>query len=395
MPSMRAAVLAASLVPAIATAAEVPVWFGTYTNPTTRSEGIYVARFDTATGSLTKPVLAGRVKNPSFLAFHPRLPMLYAVSEIAAADGTPGGAVEAFAIDEATWALSSRGAESTGGAGPCHVTVDPDGSVVLAANYGGGSVACLGLTKEGRLRPLVSGSAGSGLVKHRYERDGEEGIDPKRQDKPHAHSVDVLDGLNRVVACDLGLDQVLMHQFSPETATVSFYSSTKLTIGSGPRHFALHPDSYRAWCVNELDLTVTGLHFGPRRCGMATERTYSTLPPDVTDRTGFSCAEIAVHPGGRFLYASNRGHDSIAMFRIIAQRHDQANSTDLEFLGTEPTRAKTPRHFAIAPGGTFLLAAGQASNTVTVFSIDEATGRLMFTGTSVEVPSPVCVGFRR
>jgi len=361
---MRAAVLAASLVPAIATAAEVPVWFGTYTNPTTRSEGIYVARFDTATGSLTKPVLAGRVKNPSFLAFHPRLPMLYAVSEIAAADGTPGG-------------------------------VDPDGSVVLAANYGGGSVACLGLTKEGRLRPLVSGSAGSGLVKHRYERDGEEGIDPKRQDKPHAHSVDVLDGLNRVVACDLGLDQVLMHQFSPETATVSFYSSTKLTIGSGPRHFALHPDSYRAWCVNELDLTVTGLHFGPRRCGMATERTYSTLPPDVTDRTGFSCAEIAVHPGGRFLYASNRGHDSIAMFRIIAQRHDQANSTDLEFLGTEPTRAKTPRHFAIAPGGTFLLAAGQASNTVTVFSIDEATGRLMFTGTSVEVPSPVCVGFRR
>lgn len=395
MPSMRVACLAVALMPVGVGAAEVPVWFGTYTNPKTRSEGIYVARFDTEVGTLTTPVLAGATKNPSFLAFHPRLPMLYAVSEIATADGRPGGAVEAFAIDEATGAIESCGAESTGGAGPCHVTVDPDGSVVLAANYGGGSVACLGLTEEGRLRPLVSGSAGSGLVEHRYERDGEVGIDPKRQDKPHAHSVDVLPGCNLVVACDLGLDKVLMHRFSPETATVSFYSSTKLAIGSGPRHFALHPDTYRAWCVNELDLTVTGLRFGPRRCGVGTESTYSTLPPDVTDRAGFSCAEIAVHPGGRFLYASNRGHDSIAMFQIIAPRNDEANSTDLEFLGTEPTRAKTPRHFAIAPGGKFLLAAGQASNTVTVFAIDEATGRLTFTGTSVEVPSPVCVAFRR
>jgi 6-phosphogluconolactonase len=389
MPSMRAAVLAASLVPAIATAAEVPVWFGTYTNPKTRSEGVYVARFDTETGGLTAPVLAGRTKNPSFLAFHPRLPMLYTVSEIAAADGTPGGAVEAFVIDEATGAITSRGAESTGGAGPCHLTVDPDGKVVLAANYGGGSVACLGLAADGRLQPLIPTGDGSGFVQHAWDRSREPGIDPKRQERPHAHSVDVAPGGRFAFVCDLGLDEVLVHALDPERASLAPHGVARLATAAGPRHLAIHPDGVRGWCVNELDLTVTGLAIDADRGTLRVGPTAATLPADITDRSGYSCAEIAVHPNGKFLYASNRGHDSIAMFRI----HD--GSTDLEFLGVEPTRAKTPRHFAIAPGGRHLLAAGQTSGTVTVFSIDEQTGRLAFTGTSVAVPSPVCIAFRR
>jgi len=384
MPSMRAACLAAPLVPMITNAAEVPVWFGTYTTSTSGSEGIYVSRFDPENGTLTPPRLAGPATNPSFLAFHPRLPMLYAVSEIETADGIPGGAVEAFAVDETTGALASRGAESTGGAGPCHVTVDAQGRVVLAANYGGGSVACLGLTEDGLLRPLVTGS---GLVRHRDDRVWTQGSVAGRQDKPHAHSVDVVDD-RVVVSCDLGLNRILMHRLDPETATLEAFRAETLLHGRGPRHLAFHPHGSRAWCVNELDLSVTGFTFDPRLCWLTEASHHSTLPPDVTDRTGFSCAEIAVHPDGRFVYASNRGHDSIAMFRIVD------DTTDLEWLGTEPTRAKTPRHFAIAPGGRFLLVAGQAANLVNVFAIDADTGRLSFTGTSVAVPSPVCIAFR-
>ena len=386
MPSIRVLLVAASLLPAAALAGEVPVWFGTYTSAKTGSEGIYVARFDTDSGAVSQPVLAGPARNPSFLAFHPRLPLLYAVSEIAAADGRPSGAVEAFAIDEATGSLASRGAAETGGAGPCHVAVDPQGRVVLAANYGGGSVACLGLADDGRLQPLVSGSDGSGVLQHAWQRDGETGLNPQRQDKPHAHSVDVID--DHVVVCDLGLDTVFLHRFDRERATLASAQATKLAAGAGPRHFALHPDRRRCWCVNELDRTVTSLRLDERPWRLTVEGTHATLPPDVGDRSGYSTAEIAVHPDGRFVYVSNRGHDSIAMFRIVD------DTSALEFLGTEPTRGKTPRHFAIAPGGRFLLAGGQASNTVTVFAIDEATGRLTFTGTSVAVPSPVCIAFR-
>jgi 6-phosphogluconolactonase len=388
MASIRAVCLAAALLPATTLAGEVAVWFGTYTNAKTGAEGISVARFDTDTGRLSTPQLAGVAKNPSFLAFHPRLPMLYAVSEIAGADGKPGGAVEAFAIDEATGRLESRGLQSTGGAGPCAVTVDPRGKVVLAANYGGGSVACLGLTDDGRLEPLVSGSGASGFLQHEWRRGGETGLDPKRQEKPHAHSVDVAPDGRFAFACDLGLDEVLVHALDADRATLGRHSAAKLQAGAGPRHFALHPDAARAWCVNELDLTVTGFDVDAPRGTLRVGPTISTLPADTTDRTGMSCAEIAIHPNGRFLYASNRGHDSLAMYRIVG------DTTELEFLGTEPTRAKTPRHFAIAPGGRFLLAGGQASNTVTVFAIDPETGRLTFTGASVDVPSPVCIAFR-
>lgn len=387
MASIRAAAVALLLVQA-ATAADVPVWFGTYTNAKTRSEGIYVARFDTDTGAVTQPVLASVAKNPSFLAFHPRLPMLYAVAELTGADGKPSGAVEAFAIDEATGALVSRGAEATGGEGPCHVTVDPAGDVVLVAHYGSGSVACLGLADDGRLEPMVAAGDRSGLVHHAWDRAGDQGIDPRRQEKPHAHSVDVAPDGRFVIACDLGLDRVLVHALDRERATLAVHTFARVATAAGPRHLVLHPDGRRAWCINELDLTVTGFDYDAGRGELHAAATVSALPANVTDRTGFTAAEIVVHPSGRFLYASNRGHDSIAMFRIAG------DTTELEFLGVEPTRAQTPRHVAIAPGGRFLLAGGQASNTVTIFAIDPETGRLSFTGTAVEVPSPVCIAFR-
>jgi 6-phosphogluconolactonase len=264
--------------------------------------------------------------------------------------------------------------------------VDPDGTVALVANYGGGSVACLGLTADGRLEPVVSGSGPSGVLEHAADRPAAAGSVPQPPAKPHAHSVDVAPGGRAVFVCDLGLDRVFVHSLDRQRATLSPWRAAATKPGAGPRHFAVHPDGRRGWCVNERDLTVTGFRIGPD-AALSVGETCSTLPPGVTDRTGYSCAEIAVHPRGNFLYVSNRGHDSIAMFRIVG------DTTGLEFLGAEPTRAKTPRHFAVAPGGSFLLAGGQAANVVTVFEIDAATGRLGFTGRSIAVPSPVCIAF--
>lgn len=388
MPSIRLACLALVLLPAASRAEEVPVWFGTYTQGNSGSQGIYVARFDTRRGTFTEPVLAAEAKNPSFLALHPRLPMLYAVSEFAAADGRPEGSVAAFAVDERTGLLAPRGAESSGGAGPCHVAVDPSGRAVLAANYGGGSVICLGLAADGSLRPPVAGEPG-GFVQHVRVGAGQPGGDPRRQEKPHAHSVDVSPDGRFAFSCDLGLDELLVYRLDAAAATLAPHGRTPLAAGAGPRHFAAHPGGKFAWCVNELTLTVTGFAFDPEAGTLTEVQTLSTLPDDVRGRAGFTCAEIAVHPSGRFLYASNRGHDSIAMYAI------DERTGRLEFLGVEPIRASTPRHFAIVPGGKHLCVAGQGSGTVTVFAVDPATGRLTFTGESVKVPAPVCVLFRR
>jgi 6-phosphogluconolactonase len=387
MPSIRVACLAAVLLPAAAVAEQVPVWFGTYTRGPTGSEGIYVARFDTDRGTLSKPELAAAAKNPSFLAFHPTLPMLYAVAEVAGADGKPGGGVAAFAVDAATGKLTAKGEQSSGGGGPCHVTVDPSGRAVLAANYGGGSLICLGLAADGSLEPVATGTP-SGFVQHAYDRAGTPGINPRRQEKPHAHSIDVSRDGRFAFCCDLGLDEVLIYELDAERATLAPHGRATVAVGAGPRHFALHPGGKFAWCVNELALTVTGFAFDATAGTLNEIQTLSTIPADVADRTGISCAEIAVHPTGKFLYASNRGHDSIAMYAL-----DEATGK-LTFLGAEPTRAKTPRHFAIAPGGRHLLAAGQDSGTVTVFAIDPTTGRLTFTDESVAVPAPVCILFR-
>ena len=389
MPSIRVLVvilIVASAAPA--GAAERLVWFGTYTGGKTGSEGIYVSRFDDATGAISAPVLAAAAKSPSFLALHPALPVLYAVSEVADADGKPGGALQAFAIDAATGSLTAKNHQPSGGGGPCHVAVDAGGRVALAANYGGGSAICLGLETDGSLKPVVAGSP-AGLLQHAYDRKPDEGFNPGRQEKPHGHSIDPTPDGRFAIVCDLGLDKVFVHALDAGRAILAPHAAATTKAGAGPRHFALHPSGRFGYCVNELDFTVTAFAFDPQAGTLTEIQSLSTLPADVTDRKGFSTAEIAVHPTGKFLYASNRGHHSIAMYAI-----DPASGT-LSFLGVEPIRGKTPRAFAIDPTGRFLLAGGQESNTVTVFAIDPATGRLTFTGTSIDVPVPVCITFSR
>ena len=358
------------------------VWFGTYTGGPAKSEGIYVSRFDAATGQLTAPVLAAAAKNPSFLALHPTLPVMYAVSEVADANGKPMGAVLSFTIDEANGTLTAKNHQPSGGKGPCHVSVDRSGRVVLAANYGGGSVICLGVAADGSLEPVVSGTPG-GFIQHEGK-----GPNPQRQEGPHGHSINPTADSRFAVACDLGLDKVFINSLDADRATLAPHGFGSTAAGAGPRHFAFHPTGRFGYSVNELDMTVTAFAFDPQAGTLMALQTLSTLPPDVTDTTGFSTAEIVAHPTGKFLYASNRGHDSIAMYAI-----DETTGL-LTFLGAEPTRGKTPRNFVIDPTGQFLLAGGQNSDTVTVFAIAADTGRLSFTGQSLDVPSPVCIRFR-
>jgi 6-phosphogluconolactonase len=358
------------------------VWFGTYTGGPANSEGIYVSRFDTATGQLNKPVLAAKAKNPSFLALHPTLPVMYAVSEVADANGPPAGAVLSFAIDEVNGTLTPMNHQPSGGKGPCHVSVDRSGRAVMAANYGGGSVICLGLAADGSIEPVVAGTPG-GFIQHEGK-----GPNPQRQEKPHGHSIYPTADGRFAVSCDLGADRVFVHALDVDKATLASHGFGRGTPGAGPRHFAFHPSGRYGYAVNELDLTVTAFAIDPQAGTLAPIQTLSTLPADVTDTKGFSTAEIVAHPGGRFLYASNRGHDSIAIYAV-----DQSTGR-LTFLDAEPIRGKTPRNFVIDPTGKFLLAAGQNSHTVTVFAIDGETGRLSFTGQSLDVPSPVCIRFR-
>lgn len=358
------------------------VWFGTYTGGPSGSEGIYVSRFDAATGSLTEPMLAASAKNPSFVALHPTLPVMYAVSEVADADGRPSGAVLSFTIDEANGKLTPRNHQSSGGKGPCHVSVDRTGRVVLAANYGSGSVICLGLAADGSIEPVVTGDPG-GFLQHEGK-----GPNPRRQEAPHGHSINPSFDGRFAVACDLGTDQVFVHALDVEKATLATCGFGRVAPGAGPRHFAFHPSGRAGYSVNELDCTVTAFAFDPRAGSLEAIQTLSTLPSEATEKEGFSTAEIVAHPDGKFLYASNRGHDSIAMYAV-----DQSTAR-LAFLGTEPIRGKTPRNFVLDPTGKFLLSAGQNSNTVTVFAIDEKTGRLSYTGRSLDVPSPVCIRFR-
>ena len=358
------------------------VWFGTYTGGPANSEGIYVSRFDAATGKLTAPVLAAAVKNPSFLALHPTLPVMYAVSEVADADGKPTGAVLSLAIDEATGTLAKKNHQASGGGGPCHVSVDRTGRVALAANYGGGSVISFGLAADGSLEPVVVGSPG-GFIQHEGT-----GPNPQRQEKPHGHSINPSADGRFAVACDLGADRVFVHALDVGKATLTPHGSSRGMPGAGPRHFAFHPGGRYGYAVNELDMTVTAFAYDPQAGTLTEVQTLSTLPADATEKKGFSTAEIVAHPSGRFVYASNRGHDSIAMYAV-----DQGTGR-LTLLGVEPIRGKTPRNFVIDPTGKFLLAAGQNSHTVTVFAIDAETGKLSFTGQSLEVPSPVCIRFR-
>lgn len=340
------------------------------------ARGIELLRLDPASGDLVPAGTAAEAANPSFLAIHPNRKYLYAVNEVGDFEGRKTGVVSAFAIDPATGALRALNRQASEGTGPCHVSVDPSGRCVLVANYGGGSVAALPIREDGSLGP--AGSA----VKHQGS-----GADPRRQKGPHAHCI-VPDPAGRFAfAADLGLDKILVYRLDAAAATLVPHEPPSAAVdpGSGPRHFTFHPGGKWAYVINELSSTVTAFRYDAARGVLEPFQTVSTLPADFTG-TNYT-AEVVVAPDGRTLYGSNRGHDSLAVFRI-----DPADGR-LRPAGHVPTGGKWPRNFAIEPGGRWLLAANQNSDSIAVFRVDPETGGLTPAGKSAPVPKPVCVRF--
>ncbi len=345
-------------------------YVGTYTQG--ESEGIYTFEFDARDGSVSEVSLAAKSKNPSFVALHPSGKFLYAVAETDEFDGS--GALASYRIAPATGKLTLLNTVSSHGAGPCHLVVDAAGRFVLAANYGGGSVCSTAIEPDGRLGEAAS------VVQHEGSS-----VNPQRQSEPHAHSIN-LDQANRfAVAADLGIDKVLVYRFDAETGrlTANDPPATNIEPGSGPRHFAFHPSGRFAYVINELALTVTVFAYDAEAGTLTPRQTISTVPDGP--QPGYSTAEIVAHPSGKFVYGSNRGHHSIAMFQVDAE------DGRLRFLGTESTRGETPRNFAVDPTGRYLFAENQGTDTIVVFRINADTGRLSETGTVIPVPSPVCL----
>lgn len=351
------------------------VYIGTYT--TGASKGIYQAQFDAQTGKLSDPELAAETKNPSFLALHPDGRHLYAVGEINSFGGQKTGAVSAFGIEANTGRLEALGQQSSGGGGPCHVAVDRSGRCVMVANYGSGSIAALPIEPKGGL------GAPAGIVQHEGAS-----VNPRRQAGPHAHQI-VPDPANRLaLVCDLGLDKVLFYRLEPRPARLVAGDppSVSLPPGAGPRHLAFHPKGKFVYVISELNSTITACRYQAKPGTLEPVQTVSTLPEEFRGEN--TCAEIQVHPSGKFVCGSNRGHDSLAMFAA------DSRSGRLTLLQHQSSGGKTPRFFDFDPSGRWLLAANQGSDNVAVFAVEPQTGRLTPTGQSITVGAPVCVVFR-
>jgi 6-phosphogluconolactonase len=353
---------------------KVLVFVGTYTRG--ESKGIYPFHFDPANGKLTPAGPPTASEEPSFLAFHPTGKYLYVVNELGSFDGKKSGAVSAFEIVDNSGKLKLLNQQPSAGAAPCHLVLDNAGRNVLVANYTGGNVASLPIDQQGRLGPPSSIIQHAGSSVH------------ARQQGPHAHAI-VLDAAGRrAFAADAGIDKVLIYDFDGQAGKLAPHDPAfaPLKPGAGPRHFAFHPSGKFAYANNELDSTVTAFTYDAKHGSLKTIHSLSTLPKDFKGNN--STAEIAIHPSGKFLYVSNRGHDSIAIYAIDEE------TGKLSHTGHESIRGKTPRNFAIDPTGAYLIAAGQNSNTLAVFRIDRQTGELEFTGQTVEVPMPVCIVMR-
>src|SRR5262245_11477435 len=369
-----ATLLAASLSVGSVSAQEggIRVYIGIYTGE--KGKGIYLSQLNPASGALSPAELAAETKNPSFLAIHPNHQYLYAVSEVADADNKLTGAVSAFAVEPRSGKLKLLNQQSSHGAGPCHLVVDATGKNVLVANYGGGSCAVLPIGSDGKLGEATA------AIQHKGKS-----VNPGRQEGPHAHSIN-LDPANRFAfVADLGLDKVLVYKFDAAKGTLAANDPPAAAVapGAGPRHFAIHPSGKFAYVINEIANTVTAFAYDAARGALKEIQTIATLPEGYKETS--HTAEVVVHPSGKFLYGSNRGHDSLAIFVI------DAATGKLTAAGHQPTGGKTPRNFAIDPSGKWLLAENQDSGTIVVLAVDPRTGALTPSRHKLDVASPVCV----
>jgi len=369
---LRITTLALLLCAASISAEKVSLWIGTSTPRDGQSKGIYRAVLDLQSGVLTTPDLAAEIADPGFVALHPNGQRLYSLCELPSRQGS---GVAAFEISADKTSLKLLNTQPIGDGGAAHLTVDRSGRVLFTAQYGGGSVAAFPIAADGTISPRTA------LVEH-------EGAGPNqaRQREPHPHWVGT-DPANRFLFVpDLGIDQVVIYRMDLEHARIERHGSVRTPAGAGPRHMKFHPTGKYAFVLNELQLSITLFRYDPEAGALSVLQTISTLPDSLREMPN-SASEIRIHPGGQFVYAANRGHDSIAAFRF-----DPATEK-LAFLEHESIRGSWPRNFNLDPTGRWLLAAGRNSNTISVFRIDPQSGGLIYTGKSVHCPTPICIEF--
>ena len=360
-----------------ATPENLTVYIGTYTGGP--SKGIYAYEFNTASGALKQIGLAAETESPSFLAIHPNKQFLYAVNELDSFNGEKAGAITAFKIDPANPAkLTKINTVSSKGAHPCHIIVDKKGEHVLVANYTGGNVVAYGIDAQGKL-----GEKPISFIQHRGSS-----VDQSRQKEAHAHSINLDANEKFAFVADLGLDKVMVYRYgqgAPGTLVPNNPASASIKPGGGPRHFAFSPDGKHAYVNHEMTGHITGFNYDSSKGALTEFQTLSTLPGGNPVK-GNSTAEILVHPSGKFVYCSNRGHNSIAAY-------SRAADGKLTYVENESTRGKTPRNFNIDPTGKFLIAANQDSDSLAVYKIDPSTGALDPVGDVINAPKPVCIKF--
>ena len=347
-------------------AAGQPLLVGTHLD----SDGLYACRLDLATGALGEAQVAADAPRPGFLALHPKRPLVYAIT---AEPRQPNGGVRAWQIAPEGQVLTPLNEMSTGDMGATHLAVDRGGTMVLVAHYGGGSTAVLPLAPDGALKPIASLVQHSGASAH-----------PTRQTEPHAHGVAIDDSRRFFFVADLGTDEVIVYRIAGG-GQLERVSAWKAPIGSGPRHVSFHPNGKWLYSINELKSTVSVLAFDSGAGMLSEVQTITTLPREFHGEN--TSGEVVVHPGGRFVYGSNRGHDSTAVFAVDADRGT------LTLVEIEPTGGGHPRHIGIDPTGKFLIAANRDSDNLVSFRIDATTGGLAPTGFRTKVPRPVCVVF--
>lgn len=345
------------------------VYFGTYTQKS-QSDGIYHATLDTKSGKLSKPELAIQTPNPSFIAIHPSGKYIYSVTE-----GNPGK-VSAFKIDLKTKKLKLINQSTSGGTGPCHVSVSKDGKTLLSANYSSGSLASTPINNDGSLGETAS------VIQHQGS-----GVNEKRQQGPHVHSINLSPDNRFAYVADLGIDKVMIYILNPKNSKLTENNPDffKAEPGAGPRHFTFHPNEKFAYLINELDNTIAVFDHKAENGALIVKQTISTLPDDFDGET--KTAEIKVHPNGKFLYGSNRGHDSIAVYKIAPK------SGKLTLVGFQKKGIANPRHFNIDPTGKYCLVGNQDKDSVLLFSVDQQDGMLQPTNQNITVGMPVCIQF--
>lgn len=348
------------------------VYIGTYTGKA--SQGIYVAEFDSATGKLSVPRLASRAENPSFIAIHPSGKYLYAANEIERFQGKSTGGISAYSINPADGELTVLNQLASGGGAPCHLSLDPTAKVLFSANYSGGNIAAFLIAPDGKLLSRSS------FVQHEGKS-----VNASRQEAPHAHAVNCDPSGKFVFANDLGLDKVMIYKLDAATGklTTGELKSLDVKPGSGPRHLAIK-EKY-VYVLNELGSSVTVFDCDLDSGKSIELQMISTLPNNESGNNG--CAEIVIHPTLPYVYASNRGHDSLAIFER------DAATGKLTAKGHVKTGFKTPRNFVIDPTGTFCLVGSQSTDEVYVHRINHKTGQMELVGEPVIVGMPVCLRF--